>query len=234
MLHIIEPEDAHAHDFQSSEDAHAYDFQSVGYIDVYTLWRASSWSEQLSTPIVNGVLKEASQNEINHAAMPWLMACDYLDSVAEESEKEDFSTSFTWDGMTRDSAQARRRSVPQLQASDVVEQNGSVMRIGTGEIVKFKFSLGNPIGVTELDKRKGKWGRDMVLVAGRGKAILEEAMRTPDILRNVPSDMVRKFAVESKKRSKNDTATCMLCSRPLRDSDSVARGYGPECANKVR
>jgi len=100
---------------------------------------------------------------------------------------------------------------------------------GLGQnVVKFKFSSGEPVGVQVLDESRMVWGRNMVTSVGKGKVLLGLAEQVPDgWLRKIPGNIVQEYAAAN-------NGVCLLCNRTLSDPDSQRRGYGPECAAKVR
>ncbi len=149
-------------------------------------------------------------------------ADDYTFSEDDGAPKVSFTPSRTFSAF-------RKGGVP---CPPVTEKN-PVMQTRTGAIVKFRFRNKEPYNVCELNEDGTDWGRDMALVAGRGKELLEDAKATPRDMRDVPARAMSTFAAASKERSRDGVASCMLCSRPLKDNYSVTRGYGPECADKV-
>lgn len=93
-----------------------------------------------------------------------------------------------------------------------------------GRVVKFGLSNHTPSTVETLDEVE--WTDSRSVRAGEGKRLLELAQRTHPVLRAVPDTIARDFAYV--------TNRCLLCGRELSDAQSLARGYGSDCADKVR
>lgn len=127
---------------------------------------------------------------------------------------------FTRDGFNIITMETRPKSAP-------VTRSAPVVALSDGRVVKFGFKDGAPHTVQELDTSTYAWGRTMVVVSPAGKALVEAAKLSSAEERKVPAETARAYAEAS-------GGSCLLCGRALSDPTSQTRGYGPECASKVR
>lgn len=127
---------------------------------------------------------------------------------------------FTREGFNIITMETRPRSAP-------VTQSNPVVALSDGSVVKFGFKGGAPSTVQELNTETHVWGRSMAVVSPSGKALLDKAKGTPAEERKVPEELARSYATAT-------GGACLLCGRVLRDPSSQARGYGSDCASKVR
>lgn len=127
---------------------------------------------------------------------------------------------FTRDGLNIVTMRMRPKSSPVVQSQPVVATSD-------GPVVRFGFKSGAPHTVQALDPDTLTWGRVTVVASPSGKALLVKAKETPAEERKIPQDTARAYAKASR-------GSCLLCGRSLSDPVSQARGYGSDCATKVR
>lgn len=98
---------------------------------------------------------------------------------------------------------------------------------GRSFVVKISYRKGSPHTVRELDVQKDipEW-KDAIPHTDRRVGYILGLARSMDARdRLIPRDVVRRYG--------EAYGRCLICSRPLTDPDSVARGHGPECARRV-
>jgi hypothetical protein len=93
-----------------------------------------------------------------------------------------------------------------------------------GKVVRFSFKEDRPHTVETL--RGAKWSFSRSVAAGEGKRLLSVASRTHPYARAVSPEVAKDYA--------SVTKSCLLCAMPLSDAISVLRGYGPDCASRIR
>lgn len=96
--------------------------------------------------------------------------------------------------------------------------------IDHGVLARFHFSGGKPSTVETWVGSSRK--NSSSVAAGIGKHILEAAERTHPSARTIPNGVAKTFA--------EATGACLLCGKPLSSAASLKRGFGDECASKVR
>jgi len=87
-------------------------------------------------------------------------------------------------------------------------------------------SAGVPTTVRTCSPRDGKWSDPRSVAAGAGKLRLSYIESTPKAQRKVTAINAASYG--------KATGACLMCGRKLSDTDSQNRGYGPECASKLR
>ena len=94
-------------------------------------------------------------------------------------------------------------------------------------IIKITYDAqGLPSTVRVCSPNNGQWTRSMTVRAGVGKEVLKDVLRIPPQSRTVPAHMAQRYGAA--------TETCLLCGKPLSDGASLRRGFGDDCARKVR
>ena len=139
-----------------------------------------------------------------------------------EAKRADADGLFDWDGRTAVNPRTARAGFPS-PVSDAV--TCVPITPGGADPVKFGFRDGQPVKVSVLSPNM-TWGDPRSTAAGAGAKILRLAQTTSFEDRKAPAGLAREFAAA--------TGRCLLCGRTLSDPVSTARGYGPECASKVR
>jgi len=92
-------------------------------------------------------------------------------------------------------------------------------------IVKTTRREGQLVALTQFDLQGMRWGASAATVAGVGKAAKDSLESVAPHARRVPKNVASYIGVY--------TGQCLMCGRDLQDPDSLARGYGPECRDKL-
>lgn len=114
------------------------------------------------------------------------------------------------------------------RATDIDMNEDRVARTADNDVVKFKFRGGQAVAVQKLTTGadgKPKWAPPRTTSVGEGEKLMRLVTSLNPAARAVPESVAAKFG--------QATGTCLVCSRPLSDPTSQARGYGPECASKL-
>lgn len=99
--------------------------------------------------------------------------------------------------------------------------------MGTDDLLyRVGFKDGAPHTIEQFDWNDKKWGRSMIVGGGIGKALLGTIEQVP-VNERVPSEKTAAAYGAA-------TGKCLMCGKGLSGAASLARGYGPECAGKVR
>jgi hypothetical protein len=112
-----------------------------------------------------------------------------------------------------------------LPPADGVRPEGTVIAKPSETLIKIGYKNGEPHVVQNFNWDARKWGRSMSAAAGPGKALISEASRTHPNLRKVPEHVAAAYG--------QCTGSCLMCSRPLSDTTSMSKGYGPGCREKM-
>lgn len=176
-------------------------------------------------PVDTEITSDYVYSEIGGECAPYTeeQAAALADNVARaESKRADADGLFDWDGRSAVNPRSARAGFPS-PVSDAV--TCVPITPGGADPVKFGFRDGQPVKVSVLSPNM-TWGDPRSTAAGVGAKILRLAQTTSFEDRKAPAGLAREFAAS--------TGRCLLCGRTLSDPVSAARGYGPECASKVR
>lgn len=103
-----------------------------------------------------------------------------------------------------------------------------VLQLDENTLVKLKYRKadGKPDLVQQFDWARKRWGRTMTCEVGPGREVVDSLRALPRDDRAVTKAVAARFGTA--------TGKCLMCHKPLVDSTSVTRGYGPDCASKLR
>lgn len=112
-----------------------------------------------------------------------------------------------------------------LPPVDGVRPEGTVIAKPSETLIKIGYKDGKPHVVQNFIWDERKWGRSMSAAVGPGKALIGEASHTHPNSRKVPEHVAAAYG--------QCTGSCLMCSRPLSDTTSMSKGYGPGCREKI-
>lgn len=128
---------------------------------------------------------------------------------------------------TRKPVAPKSKPSPTANPLSVKERFGEFRSIDGTELFKLSFDgEGNPTTIRTCTPHSGQWSPSRSVAAGTGKEKLAQVSKTPAANRKVSQSSASAYG--------KATGSCLMCGKALSDPSSKTRGYGPECASKLR